>query len=61
MVYCLNILIHSFIYRYKLEEEPVRVLRRNIIHSPAECNLLFQLIKLLNILKIDPNDQIRKK
>ena len=54
-------------YIHKLEEEPVRVLRRNIIHPPlikrvyAECNLLFQLIKLINILKVDPNDQILKK
>ena len=54
-------------YIHKLEEEPVRVLRRNIIHPPlikrvyAECNLLFQLIKLINILKVDPNDQIIKK
>ena len=34
-------------YIHKLEEEPVRVLHRNIIHPPlikrvyAECNLLF--------------------
>ena len=54
-------------YIHKLEEKPVRVLRRNIIHPPlikrvyAECNLLFQLIKLINILKVDPNDQILKK
>ena len=51
-------------YIHKLEEEPVCVLRCNIIHPPlikrvyAECNLLFQLIKLINILKVDPNDQI---
>ena len=51
----------------KLEEEPARVLRCNIIHPPlikrvyAECNLLFQLIKLINTLKVDPNDQILKK
>ena len=48
---------------HKLKEEPVRVLRRNIIHPPlikrvyAECNLLFQLIKLINILKADPNSK----
>ena len=60
MVYCLNILIHN-----KLEEEPVGVLRSNIIHPPLikrvyeECYLLFQLIKLINILKGDPNDQIQ--
>ena len=54
-------------YIHKLEEEPVRVLRCNIIHPTlikrvyAECNLLFQLIKLIDILKIDPNDQILKK
>ena len=40
---------------------------RRIIHPPlikrvyAECNLLFQLIKLIIILKVDPNDQILKK
>ena len=44
-------------YIHKLEE-PVRVLRRNIIHPPlikrvyTECNLLFQLIELINILKV---------
>ena len=44
-----------------------RVLRCNIIHPPlirrvyVECNLLFQLIKLINTLKVDPNDQILKK
>ena len=54
-------------YTHKLKEEPVRVLRRNIIHPPlikrvyVECNLLFQLIKLINILKVDPNDQIKKE
>ena len=54
-------------YINKLKEEPVRVLRRNIIHPPlikrvyAECNLLFQLIKLINILKVDSNDQILQK
>ena len=51
-------------YIHKLEEEPARVLRYNIIHPPlikrvyVECNLLFQLIKLINTLKVDPNDQI---
>ena len=54
-------------YIHKLEEEPARVLRCNIIHPPlikrvyVECNLLFQLIKLINTLKVDPNDQILKK
>ena len=50
----------------KLEEEPARVLHRNIVHPLlfkrvyAECRLLFQLIKLINILKVGPNDQIQK-
>ena len=54
-------------YIHKLEEKPARVLRCNSIHPPlikrvyVECNLLFQLIKLINILKVDPNDQILKK
>ena len=54
-------------YIHKLEEEPARVLRCNIIHPPlikrvyVECILLFQLIKLINALKVDPNDQILKK
>ena len=54
-------------YIHKLEEEPARVLRCNIIYPPlikrvyVECNLLFQLIKLINTLKVDPNDQILKK
>ena len=54
-------------YIHKLEEEPARVLRCNIIHPPlikrvyVECNLLFQLIKLINTLKVDLNDQILKK
>ena len=54
-------------YIHKLEEEPARVLRCNVIHPPlikrvyVECNLLFQLIKLINTLKVDPNDQILKK
>ena len=54
-------------YIHKLEEEHARVLRCNIIHPPlikrvyVECNLLFQLIKLINTLKVDPNDQILKK
>ena len=53
-------------YIHKLEE-PARVLRCNIIHPPlikrvyVECNLLFQLMKLINTMKVDPNDQILKK
>ena len=45
-------------------EEGARVLRCNIIHPPlikrgyVECNLLFQISKLINTLKVDPNDQI---
>ena len=53
-------------YIHKLEEEPASVLRCNIIHPPlikmnVECNLLFQPIKLINTLNVDPNDQILKK
>ena len=31
------------------------------IHKLAECNLLFQLIKLIDILKADPYDQVIKQ
>ena len=54
---------------YKPEPEPelVRYLRQNIIYPPfiktayAECTPLFQLIKLLNILKADESDKILGK
>ena len=58
---------HFKSYIHKLEEEPACVLRCNIIHQPlikrvyVECNLLFQLIKLINTLKVDLNDQILKR
>ena len=55
-------------YFFTLLLEPPRVLRNPlIIHQPvlitkfAECNLLFQLIKVINSLKNDPCDTILKK
>ena len=54
-------------YRETIEQQPARYLRQNIIHPPfirtayAECTPLFQLIKLLNYLKADENDQILGK
>ena len=50
-----------------ITREPPRVLRNPLIHQPvlrtkyAECNLLFQLIKVINLLKNDPCDTILKK
>ena len=50
-----------------ITREPPRVLRNPLIHQPvlrtkyAECNLLFQLIKVINSLKNDPCDTILKK
>ena len=47
--------------------EPIRVLRNPLTHQLvlrtkyAECNLLFQLIKVINSLKTDPCDTILKK
>ena len=56
-------------YIHKLEEEPPFPVyyRCYSIHPPlikrvyVECNLLFQFHKLINTLKVDPNDQILKK
>ena len=45
----------------------ILAIRCNNIHPPlikrvyVECNLLFQLMKLINTLNVDPNDQILKK
>ena len=50
-----------------ITREPPRVLKNPLIHQPvlrtkyAECNLLFQLIKVINSLKNDPCDTILKK
>ena len=47
-------------YIQELEEDPARVLSL-IKRVYVECNLLFQLFKLINTLEVDPNDQILKK
>ena len=50
-----------------IEQKPARDLRFQYIHAPlvkrvyAECSPLFQLIKLINSLRNDPNDTILKK
>ena len=50
-----------------ITREPLRVLRNPLIYQPvlrtkyAECNLLFQLINVINSLKNDPCDTILKK
>ena len=50
-----------------IEQKPARDLRFQYIHAPlvkrvyAECSPLFQLIKLINSLRNDPNDTIFKK
>ena len=50
-----------------ITREPLRVLRNPLIHQPvlrtkyAECNLLFQLINVINSLKNDSCDTILKK
>ena len=50
-----------------IEQKPARDLRFQYIHAPlvkplyAECSPLFQLIKLINSLRNDPNDIILKK
>ena len=49
-----------------ITREPPRVLRNSLINQPvlrtkyAECNLSFQLIKVINSLKNDPCDTILK-
>ena len=54
-------------YREIIEQQPARYLQQNLIHPPfirtafAECTPLFQLVKLLNILKADENDKILRK
>ena len=50
-----------------IEQKPARDLRFQYIHAPlvkhvyAECSPLFQLIKLINSLRNDPNDTILTK
>ena len=50
-----------------IERQPVRPLRQHLIHPPflrtvcAECTPLYQLIKLINILKTDKSDTILEK
>ena len=51
-------------YRDVIDKDPPRVLRRHLIHQPmikrayAECTPLYQLIKLINIMKTDPTDTV---
>ena len=51
-------------YRDVIDKDPPRVLRRHLIHQPmikrvyAECTPLYQLIKLINIIKTDPTDTV---
>ena len=58
---------YSNVFLDFITREPPRVLRNPLIHQPvlrtkyAECNLLFQLIKVINSLKNDPCDTILKK
>ena len=50
-----------------MESAPALELRQDCIHPPlirrvyAECSPLFQLIKLINSLKVDKNDNILEK
>ena len=65
---CYGTLPHYFNhYREIIERQPVRPLRQHLIHPPflrtvyAECTPLYQLIKLINILKTDKSDTILEK
>ena len=59
-------LLPSYFRRYRdvIDKDPPRVLRRHLIHQPlikrayAECTPLYQLIKLINIMKTDPTDTV---
>ena len=59
-------MLHVYFLHFITREQP-RVLRNPLIHQPvlrtkyAECNLLCQLIKVINSLKNDPSDIISKK
>ena len=56
--------VHFNVFLDIITREPLRVLRNPLIHQPvlrtkyAECNLLFQLINVINSLKNDPCDTI---
>ena len=65
---CYGTLPHYFNdYREIIERQPVRPLRQHLIHPSflrtvyAECTPLYQLIKLINILKTDKSDTILEK
>ena len=65
---CYGALPHYFNhYREIIERQPVRPLHQHLIHPPflrtvyAECTPLYQLIKLINTLKIDKSDTILEK
>ena len=65
---CYGTLPHYFNhYREIIERQPVRPLRQHLIHPPflrtvyAECTPLYQLIKLINILKTNKSDTILEK
>ena len=54
-------------YHDVIDKEPPRVLRQHFIHQPmikrvyAECTPLYQLIKLINMMRNDPTDSILNK
>ena len=60
MIYCPLISVVSDV----IDKDPPHVLRRHVIHQPmvkrayAECTLLYQPLKLINIIKIDPTDTV---
>ena len=51
-------------YHDVIDKEPPRIPRQHLIHQPmikrayAECTPLYQLIKLLNMMRNDPTDSI---
>ena len=54
-------------YHAVIDRKPPRVLRQHFIHQPmikrvyTECTPLYQLIKLLNMMRNDPTDSILNK
>ena len=62
MIYCP--LAYFRRYRDVIDKDPPLVMRRHLIHQPmikreyTECTRLYQLIKLLNIMKTDPTDTV---
>ena len=54
-------------YHDVIDKEPPRVLRQYFIHEPlikrayVECTPLYQLIKLINMMRNDPTDSILNK